>query len=363
MKITGIRVYPYRYTPKGGAFMLSGGRMFTGFDSVIVAVDTDAGLVGWGEHASAPAYLDSLHQGAIAALRHLAPAITGMDPRGVTLVNDTMNAALRGHGYAKQAIDIACWDLLGKAASLPLSVLLGGVQQEELSVLNFVKMDSPDAMRARCDEFYDAGHRQVQIKVGGNWREDVERITTVWESAQRFDTVIVDANTWWTPREARLVLKAVSDLDIHIEQPCNTLESNLSVRRATEFPFILDEALDSLDALERAHSLDGFDAAGLKMSRFGGLSGVKDARDMCVRWGKPVNIDDMSGGEIIAATTAHLAASTPAKYVVTTSLNTTYVNESIASGLFSAGGRAKAPAGPGLGLEIDEAALGTPITM
>src|SRR5207253_3039253 len=83
------------------------------------------GLTGWGEVCPlGPAYLPAFAEGARAALREMAPAVVGLDPRNLGLINDRMDAALRGHGYAKSPIDIACWDLLGRAAGCPVSRLL-----------------------------------------------------------------------------------------------------------------------------------------------------------------------------------------------------------------------------------------------
>lgn len=362
MRIAAISVFPVRYTPKSGPFTLSGGRVFSGFDGVVVRIRTDDGLEGWGEQASAPSYMTALNGGTLAAIEHLAPVLIGEDPSGIDRIVRIMDATLQGHAYAKSAIDVALWDLLGKAAGLPLAALLGGVYQSDFPIFQFLPMDTPEAMRRRSDELYDQGFRHLQVKVGSTWREDVERIRTVWESAQRYDTVVVDANAYWSPAEAALVIKAIDDIPVHIEQPCRSLEANLTVRARTSKPFILDESLDSVAAVENAHAHSAFDNAMLKLSRFGGISGLKTARDACIRWGKGVTMEDMSGGAIITAASAHLAASTPPRNLVVASLIGIYQNESFGTGVtFDGPAHARLPEGSGLGVEVDVDALGDPI--
>ena len=120
MKITRIEVFGYELHYVHGSYVMSGGRVVTGLPSTVVRLATDGGLTGWGEVCPlGPAYLPAFAEGARAALRELAPAVAGLDPRNLGLINDRMDAALRGHGYAKSPIDIACWDLLGRAAGCP----------------------------------------------------------------------------------------------------------------------------------------------------------------------------------------------------------------------------------------------------
>ncbi len=130
-----IDVYAVRYTHAGESFALSGGRTAGAQDATVVRVETGDGLVGWGEQCVfTPSFLPGYGPSTRAVLEPLARAILGADPRGVELVYARMDAAIRGYSYAKSALDIACWDLLGKATGLRLSDLLGGTRQEELAL-------------------------------------------------------------------------------------------------------------------------------------------------------------------------------------------------------------------------------------
>ena len=115
---------------------MSGGREIVSLPSTVVRVTADDGTQGFGETCPlGPAYLPAHGEGARAALRELAPALLGVDPRELAIVNDRLDAALLGHAYAKSAIDVACWDLLGKATGQPVCVLLGGRRQDVVSAL------------------------------------------------------------------------------------------------------------------------------------------------------------------------------------------------------------------------------------
>ncbi len=362
MKISKIEGYAVKYTVRDGGFKLSGGRTFKSFPSVILRIDTAEGVSGWGEHASSAQYMVALHSGAIGAIQEMGPSLIGADPRRIKVIHALMDRSMKGHQYAKTAVDIACWDIAGKAAGLPIADLLGGVHQEEFPMLKMAIMDEPEIMADNCRKLADEGFRTIQIKIGNDWRSDVQRVKACLEVAPRLDRMIVDANASYLPHEALFLLNALGPRDFIIEQPCRTLEDNLSVRRRVSQPMKLDESLDSMEAVFRAQAADGFDIAMLKLSRFGGISPVSFIRDCCVAWNKPVTIEDMAGGGIIAAASAHLAASTPANNLIAGSFCTAYVEETYIKGDWPSGSVGTLPSGePGLGIEMDEALLGAPV--
>src|SRR3954468_1406147 len=115
MRIARVDVHGYDLTYRYGSYVMSGGRAVDRLPSTVVCLTADDGTQGFGETCPlGPAYLPAHGGGARAALRELAPALLGVDPRELAMVNDTLDAALLGHAYAKSAIDVACWDLFGK---------------------------------------------------------------------------------------------------------------------------------------------------------------------------------------------------------------------------------------------------------
>jgi L-alanine-DL-glutamate epimerase-like enolase superfamily enzyme len=364
MRITRIDVYQFTYTLARGTLTLSGGRVSRGQDSTIVKVSTDEGLVGWGEECPfTPTYMLAFAEGARAALRELAPALLGADPRQVEDVYARMDAALHGHAYAKTAIDIACWDLLGQAAGLPISTLLGGTLQPRFPVYNMISVGAPEQMAETAAGLLEEGFRRFQIKVGGDWREDVRRVQACLDVLRDVaEVIIVDANGYWRQHEAVSVVAALDGAPIYVEQPCKTLAECLSVRRHTRRPVILDESLTDVAALLEARAADALDCAMLKLSRFGGISRLKLARDLCHLWGLAMTIEDSGGGDIITAAMAHLSASTRPGFLLNGSLISRNVNERFAEGApHVERGMGRVPTGPGLGIKVDEQALGEPL--
>jgi L-alanine-DL-glutamate epimerase-like enolase superfamily enzyme len=361
MRIARVQVYAVRYTLVGGSFTMSGGRVASEQDATVVRLETDDGLVGYGEQCVfSPNFLPAHGGGTRATLALLGPAVLGADPRQVEVVYSRMDGAVAGHPYAKVAVDMACWDLLGKATGLRVSDLLGGTFQEEIPLYLGVGVAEPAVMRGKVESALAAGYREIQIKVGTGWRADVERVETCLEVLGDASRVIVDANGIWTQAEAVRAVGAMRELDVFIEQPCATTEECAQVRMRSPRPFILDESLVDVPSLERARSAT--DAMRLKLSRFGGITPVRRARDLAGGWGLPVTIEDSGGGDIVTSALVHLSASIPPRLLMNGFLAGEMVNERIAAGAPRAiDGVAHLPEGPGLGVTVDEAALGEPL--
>src|ERR1043165_1167441 len=155
MKITRIVAYRVELPLHEGSYKWSGGKSVTVFDSTIVRVETDAGIVGHGEVCppgpfSLPAYADGVRAG----LRELGPPLIGEDPRQLGRLNRRMDAALKGHPYVKSGIDIACWDILGQATGLPVCELLGGRYCDDVHLYRAITQEAPEVMAGKV-----AGYR------------------------------------------------------------------------------------------------------------------------------------------------------------------------------------------------------------
>ena len=243
-----------------------------------------------------------------------------------------MDAALQGHPYVKSAIDMACWDILGKATGQPVCVLLGGRYGEDFVLYRAISQESPEAMAGRVAGYRAEGYRRFQLKVGGDPLVDIERIRRSRRELQPGDRLIADANTGWLMHDALRVVRAVRDVDVYIEQPCRSYEECLTVRRHCDHPFVLDEVIDSLDPLLRGHADRAMDVVNIKISKFGGLTRARQARDLCVSLGIAMTIEDSWGGDITTAAIAHLAHSTPPEFLFTSTDFNSYVTVSTAEG-------------------------------
>ena len=360
MKIVRIFAHRVELPLREGTYKWSGGKSVSVFDSTIVGVETDSGLLGYGEVCPlGPFYLPAYAEGVRAGLRELGPHLMGFDPRELSKLNHRMDAALKGHPYVKSGIDIACWDILGQATGLPVCVLMGGRFGESVRLYRAISQESADEMARKVAGYKADGYTRFQLKVGGDPDTDIERIRAVRAMLAPSDRLVADANTGWTQHEAMRVVRAVREVDVYIEQPCLTYEECLAVRRHTDHPFVLDENIDNLDMLLRGKADLAMDVVNLKISKLGGLTKTKQARDLCVSMGIAMTLEDSWGGDITTAAIAHLAHSTPEVYRFTSTDFNSYVTVSTASGAPQRqNGFMAASAEPGLGIRPHFEVLG-----
>ncbi|WP_424990742.1 cis-3-hydroxy-L-proline dehydratase [Fluviibacterium sp. S390] len=363
MKITKLNVYQVDLPLKEGRYNWSNGNFVEVFDSTVLEIQTDEGLSGYAECCPlGSAYLPSFALGVRAGLAELAPHLIGQDPLNIGQINRTMDAALRGHPYAKAPVDIACWDLLGKATGLPLYVLLGGAAQDDVVLYRAISQEDPDTMARKIEGYAAEGYTKFQLKVGGDANDDIERIHATRAVLKPTDLLVADANTGWTRHEAARVVGAIAGLDVYVEQPCLTYEECVSIRRRTPLPFVLDEVIDTPNTLVRGIAEDAMDVVNLKISKVGGLSQARLMRDLCVAHGIPMTIEDTWGGDITTATIAHLARSTPAEFTFSATDFNSYGTVAIASGAPErVDGRMTAADRPGLGITPIFDTLGDPV--
>ena len=362
MKISAIKVYQVDLPLKEGSYSWSN-QSFAAFDSTVVAIETDSGLAGYGETCPlGPSYLPAYAEGARTGIKQLAPDLLGEDPRDILKLNHRMDDYLKGHPYAKSAIDMACWDILGKATGQPVYRLLGGLLQEKVKLFKVVSRQDADQMAQKIIDYQDQGFRQFQMKVGANANDDIERIHRVSANLRSGNILAADANTGWQQHEAIRVVKAVRDVDIYIEQPCTSYEECLAVRQHTDHPIILDECMDSLEMLIRGYQDRAMDLVNLKINRIGGITRARQFRDLCVSLGITMTIEDSWGGEIATAAIAHLAHSTPDHFHFQSSAFHEYHSLVIASGGPKiADGKMWVEETPGLGVEPDFDVIGAPV--
>ena len=363
MKIVRIRAFQVDLPLHEGAYKWSGGKSVEVFDSTVIEIETDSGLKGYGEVCPlGPFYLPAYGGGVRAGIAELGPNLIGENPLHLGQLNRQMDRALRGHPYVKSGIDMACWDLLGKATGQPVCTLLGGRYGDDFVLYRAISQQSPEDMAANVAGYRDEGYRRFQLKVGGDPDVDIQRIKAVAEQMRPGEKLVADANTGWVQHEAARVVRAVSDLDVYIEQPCETYEECLAIKRRTSHPFVMDENIDSLATLLRGYADAAMDVVNLKISKFGGITKLKQARDLCVSLGIAMTIEDSWGGDIVTAAIAHLAHSTPPEMLFTSTDFNSYVTVSIAAGApqREKGGLSASNA-PGLGVEPRMDVLGPPV--
>ena len=353
MKITRIEAFQVDLPLHEGTYKWSGGKSVDVFDSTIVAVHTDAGITGYGEVCPlGPFYLPAYAKGVRAGIAEIGPHLIGDEATQIAKLNRKMDKVMKGHPYVKSGIDIACWDILGKVTGMPVCELLGARYEDDFVLYRAISQQSPEEMAQNVKGYRDEGYRRFQLKVGGDPDVDIDRIQAVSEVLQTGDKLIADANTGWSMHEAIRVVRAVRDIDVYIEQPCETYEECLSISRRTDHPFVMDEVINGIDMIVRGKNDMAMDVVNIKISKFGGLTRAAQARDLCVSLGIAMTIEDSWGGDITTAAISHLAHSTPNELLFTSTDFNSYVTVSTAENAPQrVNGRMQASKEPGLGIQ------------
>ena len=273
MKITRITVYQSDL-PLEHPYWLSGGRLkFECLDATFVKIETDAGITGWGEgtpwgHTYVPAHGPGIRAG----IETMASFVLGLDPRRVLDVERAMDLALPGHLYAKSPIDMACWDIAGKAAGLPIADLMGGGSRTPRPIASSVGAKTIEETREVIERYRDRGYVAHSVKIGGDVERDVARIRDVESIRLPREIVLYDVNRGWTRQQALRVMQATEDLKVMFEQPGETLDDIAAIRPLHSAPVSVDESLVTLQDAARI-ARDGLaEVFGIKLNRVGGLT-------------------------------------------------------------------------------------------
>jgi L-alanine-DL-glutamate epimerase-like enolase superfamily enzyme len=218
-----------------------------------------------------------------------------------------------------------------------------------------------DQMAALAKRIISEGCRRLQVKVGGNVHDDIERVTAVASAVPKGTVIFCDANAGWTPYQARQFADATRGIDYTFEQPCTTLDENMSVRRMLDKPMVLDESVTSLEEMLEIHRRGAADGLTLKISRLGGVTRTRQIRDVAVDLGFMITVEDTGGAEIDTAAMAHLSLSTPAERRLHAIAFHEWVTVRTASNKPPVtGSRMGIPDGPGLGIDVVPDLLGKP---
>ncbi len=363
MNITTLTLYRVPLTSLETYYMADGKTCDT-VDTMVLCIGTNTGLQGWGEVCPIPHYLPAYAGGVQPALQEMSSVLLGANPIGPEALMHKLDVHLQGHQYAKSAIDTALWDLTAKAANMPLYQLLGGRQSTDLPLYHSITCIEPDAMADIALKAEQSGITQFQVKLGADndWHKDVQRLTAVRNTVSSSALVYGDWNCGASQLDATRVGKAVSHLDVMLEQPCKTIEECSNVKQTCGLAMKMDESVHDTASLLSAYEHGCMDAVALKLSKFGGLSRMRRARDLCLHLGARMCIEDTWGSDITTAAALHLATATPSKILLNVCDLSGYVSPRIDHTAASRNqGYISVKDTPGLGVVPDLDVLGNPV--
>jgi muconate cycloisomerase len=329
-------------------------------DNALVRIELDSGHSGWGEAASAPLMTGETVESMVAAIRHMAPALSGASIRDTEQVSALMNRTLYGNQAAKSAIEMAWYDAFGKAGDKPVHELLGGKRRGRVPVLWLLGTGSADGDVEEARKKRAAGFVAYKIKVGvGGPGEDAGRTRRICEALGAGCLISADANQGWSVEQAIAYVRAVENTALEfLEQPVpgGDLAGMARVAAASRIPLGIDEGLHSIADLARHHEAGAARGGSLKTIKLGGLRGVYQAAELCQSLGMKVNLAcKVAESGIAAAAILHLAAAIPSVDWGVSVTNQYLAADLLRTPLAIVNGYADVPTGPGLGIDVDEA--------
>jgi len=366
MKIKKISVFHINL-PLEHPYWLSAGRLkFEVLDASFVKIETDDGFSGWGEgtpwgHTYVPAHGPGIRAG----IATMAPFILGLDPRRLLDVERAMDLALPGHLYAKSPIDMACWDIAGQAAGLPIADLMGGGSRTPRPIASSVGAKTIADTRSVMARYRQRGYIAHSVKIGGDVAADIARIEDVEANRKPDEIILYDVNRGWTRQQALRVLSAVEHLNIMVEQPAETLDDIAAIAGKHATPVSVDESLVTLQDAARIARDGVAEIFGIKLNRVGGLTKAARMRDIALAHGIDMFVM-ATGGSVLADTEAlHLAATIPDAncHAVWACQDMLTIDIAGGRGPRNINGHLHLPEAPGLGVHPDEDALGTAVAV
>lgn len=358
MKIKQIEIY-HIDMPLKEPFIIA----YTSFETmpaIVVKVITDIGVVGYGEsvpdeHVTG----ESVYTVFTALKHHLIPAILHKDPRNIQEIHNKMNQTLVQNGAAKAALDIACYDILGKVSNLPIYSLLGGRKKEEAMIPRVMSILEPNVLAQQAQAALHEGYKEIKMKLGTDPVKDVARVKAVREAVGNQLLIRVDVNQGW--ENVQLAKRTIKDLEPYdiswIEQPINQEDASMfkRLKESTNIPLMADESMITTQNLRTFINDESVDYINIKLMKSGGIYPVYKLATQAELFGISCQIGSMVESSIASAAGFHVAL---AKYnIISTEISgpTKFVKE-------PGNLRYNLPFveifdKPGLGIEVDETTL------
>ncbi len=328
-------------------------------DNILVRIESDNGLIGWGEAAAAPTMTGETVASMMTAVAHMAPGLLRCPADDFTGAAAVMDALMYGNTGAKAAIEIALHDLVGRATGRPLHLMLGGKRRERLPLLTVIGSDDADSDLRDAQDRRRAGFAIYKVKVGvGTPEADAARTRDVCAVLDRDCLISADANQGWNAEQGVRYVRAVGDCGLgFFEQPVPAHDLAGMAQVAAASPILLgaDEGIHSLDDIERHHACKAARGVSLKAIKLGGVQSVLAAGKLCDRLGMKLNISCKTGETSVASAAAmHVAAAVPSLPWGLTITSPGLAEDIVAEPLRVEAGHLVVLDRPGLGVDVDE---------
>jgi muconate cycloisomerase len=334
-------------------------------DNMLVRIEADNGLVGWGEAASAPLMTGETLESMVCAVHYLTPALLGRDVADIAGAFAAMDGRMYGNLGAKAAIEIALHDLTGLADQKPVHALLGGKIRSRIALLGVIAGGDFDGDLRDTEKKKAAGVTAYKIKVGiDSADKDAARTRAICkllkpEGSGTEMLISADANQGFTTEQAIAYVHGVRDCGLDFfEQPVEAHDlAGMAAVAAVDANIAIgaDEGIHSFDDIRRHHEFNAARGVSLKAIKLGGCAAVVEAGRLCEKLGMSVNVSCKTGESSVACAAALHVASVIPNIAWGLTLTHTSLGEDIAAQPLATGkGYAESLDRPGLGVDVDE---------
>jgi len=356
--ITGVTVFKVRL-PVVSERRQGSGITKDAITNIFVKLDTDAGIAGWGEAATSAVFPGGTEAHMAALHVYFRPFVLGADPFRIEALMERAERAVVHAAEAKAALEMALFDIVGKALGTPVCNLLGGPYRDEIPLSYSIANPDFDADMEMAKRLYGEGLRIFKVKTGAaSHAEDLRRLETLRAELSPDVDLRVDYNQGLDVFDAIPKLRDVEAFrPTFIEQPVdlNRLDAMAEITRAIDTPIMADES-----AFSPANALDivrqrAADIIAIKVMK-GGMMNVRRISAIAQAAGIPCYGGDMAESGLGHLAGTHVIAATPNISLGCEFYQATYyLKEDILAQPFPvADGRVQVPTTPGLGIDVDE---------
>jgi len=325
-------------------------------DCLFVRVDTDEGISGYGEASPFKPVTGNSIPDIVQFLKDVKPLLVGLDPICIERLHAVLGRAVIGKTSGKAALDMALYDIAGKAANLPLYKLLGGDSDTVNSDIT-IGIDSPDTMAEYARQYTSQGFGILKVKTGVDPVKDLEAVGKIRAAAGPAVSIRLDANQGWSKKQAVATMRKMEEFDVdEIEQPLPwwDLEGLHHVREHITQDLMLDETVHSPQDAARAIAAGAGDIVNIKLMKSGGIYPALQINAVAQASGLPCMVGCMDESRVaIAAGAALAAAKRNISYADLDSHNLLEEIPGVSGGFIQIGGRITLLDKPGLGLDIE----------
>jgi len=275
-------------------------------DRIYVKILTDSGIYGLGEASPAPLVTGETLEGVITAVEYMKSELLGMDPTDISAIHEAMDKKLLLNPSAKAAIDVACYDIIGKQAGMPVHKLLGA-KVDSLQTDITIGIDTIDEMVKECIERVGEGFRILKIKCGIDPNKDIEVLHQIRAAVGDQIDLRIDINQGYDTDTALRVLNEIAKLHIsEAEQPLPywDIHGMADVKKRSPIPIMADESVHTPEQARIVCEHDAADILNIKFMKCGGIYKALQISDIAKEYGKTCIVGCMSESKLAIAAAA-----------------------------------------------------------